>query len=183
MKTFNSFRRFCVTLLAVTGMTLLSGQAIAAQIFSFTFAGATASGSGTLSAVDNGNGSFTAISGSGTETVNGVSDAFTLIFNPNGTHPANSASGVISFDNQLFPGSDRLVDLKGLLFQTSLLEMALYSDAANSYLYGRQDRFIESTVFTLTAESVSAVPEPTSALLLAAGLIGFVASRRKSQKQ
>lgn len=183
MKSLKLFKQLSAALLAATAMTLTSGQAMANQTFTFTFAGATASGSGTLTAVANGNGSFTAISGSGTEIVNGTTDALTLIFNPNGTANATSASGAFYFDNQLFPGDDPLIAYGGLLFQSSTQEMNLYSNSPGSYLFYQQNQFNESTVFTLAAVGDgAAVPEPTTMLLFGAGLMGIVAGRRKGHK-
>lgn len=178
-----SFKRVSAALLATMALTLASGPVMAGQIFSFTFAGATASGSGTLNATANGDGSFTAISGSGTETVNGVTDALTLIFNPHGTAIATSAAGAFYFDNQLLPESDALIANGGLLFQTSSQEMNLFSVAPGSYLFYQQNHYHESTVFTLTAVADRGqIPEPTTVLLLGAGLIGLVAGRRRGRK-
>lgn len=188
MKSLN-FKQLSAAMLAATALALASGQSMADQMFRFTFAGATASGSGTLAAVANGNGTFTAVSGSGTETVNGITDALTLIFNPSGTGIAMSAAGAFYFDNQLFPDTATLIANGGLLFRSTTQEMNLYSVSAGSYLFYQQNQFHENTVFTLSAAGDAAVnatdatvPEPTTMFLLGAGLIGIVASRRQAHK-
>lgn len=182
MKFAKLLKRISLSLVAVTAFTLTSGQAMADQIFTFTFSGVTASGSGTLDAISNGDGSFTATSGTGTETVSGITDVINLIFNSNGTAAANSPTGAFFFDNQLFPGSDTLITSGGLLFQSSTQEMNLFSTGPGSYLFYQQDNFNEKTVFTLA--SVQTVPEPTTIFLFAtAGLMGIIALRRKGQKK
>lgn len=174
-------KHLSAVLLVAVAMTLASGQAMANQIFAFSFTGATASGFGTLTAVVNGDGSFTAISGSGTETVNGATDTLNLIFNPNGKDLATSASGAFFFDNQLLPSTDPFIANGGLLFQTSTQELNLYSTSPGQYLFYQQNRYNESTAFTLTAVADGAgVPEPTTVFLLGAGFVGLVASRRNA---
>jgi hypothetical protein len=168
-------KKLSVAAVAVGALTLGMSQAMADQIFDFTFSGPTASGFGTLHTTDNGDGSFTAISGSGTETVGTTTDTLTLIFNSAGTARNSSPSTVFNFDNQLFPSANPFISNGGLLFSSSTQEVNLFSNGPGSYQFGQQNRFNEATTFTLTA-----VPEPTTFALLSLGLLGFAVSRRKA---
>ena len=77
--------RRCVILLS---LCLLALGTAAADTFNFTYTGSLYSGSGTLFATNNGNGSYTATSGSG------FFDGFliSLIANPNAPNYSNSPS-------------------------------------------------------------------------------------------
>lgn len=172
--------RFSMFAFAIAAMLFLVGPAKADQIFFFSFAGATVSGSGMLNATDNGDGSFTAVSGSGTQTV-GVAapDTLTLIFNPNGTTISFSPGGFF-FDNQLFPGNDPLISDAGLLFSSSTQEVNLFSNIGGGYQFAQQDGFAEAITFLLSdSPPVQTVPEPTSMVLFGIGLLAFAAFRRR----
>jgi hypothetical protein len=171
--------RFSMVAFAIAALMFVVKPALADQIFYFSFSGTTVSGSGMLNAADNGDGTFTALNGTGTQNVNGVADALTLIFNPNGTTVANSPSGILFYDNQLFPGQDPLVSDAGLLFASSTQEVNLFSNLGGGYQFVQQDGFSESITFSLSDTPVQTVPEPASIILFSIGLIGFAALRRR----
>lgn len=169
--------RFSMFAFAIAAMLFIVGPAKADQIFYFAFSGATVSGSGMLNATDNGTGSFTAVSGSGTQNVGGVVDTLTLIFNDNGT-TVSFSPGAFFFDNQLFPGNDPLISDAGLLFSTATQEVNLFSIIGGGYQFFQQDGFTEAITFLLSDSPIQAVPEPTSILLFGIGFLAIAAFRR-----
>lgn len=174
--------RFSNLVMAFAALLFAATPAMASQIFYFSFAGNSVSGSGTLNAEANGDGTFTAVSGGGTQTIGGVTDHLTLIFNPNGEFIASSPSGLLAFDNQLFPANSPMLSDAGLLFQSFAQEVNLYSNGGG-YEYFRQGGFpAEAITFALSDAPTGTVPEPTSVLLLGIGVISYCASRRKHSR-
>jgi hypothetical protein len=171
--------RFSLFAFAVAALLFVVKPAAADQIFYFSYSGASVSGSGSLIATANGDGSFTAVSGTGTQTVGGVSDALTLVFNPNGVTVSFSPSGLLFYDNQLFPDNDPLISDSGLLFLSSTQEVNIFSNIGDGYQYYQQDEFTESIVFSLSDTPPQAVPEPAPIILIGIGLIAFAALRRR----
>lgn len=171
-----------VIVASLIAATLVSSAS--AATFDFTFTGLNAFGSGSLVADDNGNGTFTAVSGSGTQNVFGVPDSLSLVFNPHGTMQATSASGLFYFDNQAFPAAANLLTDGGLLFMTGAgNDMNLFSNGNGNGTYtfytsqNGSYGYNELTAFTL-AES-SAVPEPGTVALVGLGLLGVAFGRKK----
>ncbi len=171
----------CLSVFAMTmaAMLINVGSARADQIFYFSFSGATVSGNGTLNAVANGDGSFTAISGTGTENNNGTADTLTLVFNPNGRTISTSPSGLLFFDNQLFPNNNPLISDAGLLFTSSTQEVNFFSDFDSGYQYFQQDQFTEVITFSLSENPTVTIPEPATVVLLCMGVLCFMATGRK----
>ena len=170
-----------VGLFFVAAVLLMATMAMA-DTFSFTYASQNNDilGQGLLFATANGDGSFTAVGGTTTNNIG----SFTLVLNPNGKAIKTDSSGLFNYDNQLFPQLDPVIDNDGLLFTngdvTHTLLLNLFSDAASVYeaytgAPGAGYPFHENVTFTLTS-----VPEPSTLLLLGAGLLGLAATRRKS---
>lgn len=119
-----------------------SGTPGADPLILFTFSATGVSGSALLNTVDNGNGTFTATSGSG--TFNGV--AVTLIPNVN-VPPAWSYSplNLFYYDNVLYRGSNPVLDAGGLMFSapgvspfdglSNVTEINIFSNGPGSYQY------------------------------------------------
>jgi hypothetical protein len=179
MKVRQLSRRFFARAAAVAAMLLFVAPAMAGQIFYFSFSGATVSGNGTLEANSNGDGSFTAVSGSGIQNVDGTTDTLTLVFNPNGKFVSDSPGGTLQFDNQLFPQNDPMLSDAGLLFTTSSEEVNVFSNIGGGYEYVSDNGFGEMVRFVLSDKAFETVPEPTSILLLGISVVCLVASRRK----
>ena len=172
-------------LLALAAMAFSGGAASASEMFDFQFAGNNESGSGTLNAIDNGDGTFTAISGSGTETVNGKTGNLALIFNQGGQATSTSPSSFFFFDNQLLPSATPVLSNGGLLFSaTTGGEVNLFFDPQLGYLFYSeyQQSYQENGPITFSLNQATAdVPEPATWSLFGLGLIGFVAARRRSR--
>jgi hypothetical protein len=149
------------------------------QTFTFSFTSGPVVATGTLTAAPNGDGSFTALGGTGTLGGAAVSGALTLVPNPN--PPATQRSGSYFFYNdQLFPGAARSVDYDGLLFALpGGYEAALYttnpSATAPSVF-----RLVEGTPsggdvhrYDAASFTLTATPEPGTWALAGAGLLGL----------
>jgi hypothetical protein len=175
-----SLKMFAAATLTLATLTLGMGQAAANEAFNFSFAGTDGtgdlSGSGTLTASTNGDGSFTVISGTGTEIVNGVKDTLTLA-TASQFFTYLGQEYQFTFDNLLFPSADPTISDNGLLFSSSNgTQENLYSNGPDSYGYSNTNNFNENTTFVLTA-----VPEPATVSLIGLGLLGFTVSRRNSK--
>jgi hypothetical protein len=167
------------------GLALLSCVAEAGTIFDFSYTGDSHEASGTLIANDNGDGSFTAISGLG--QYDGVS--ISLMANPAAPNTAISPSGYFYFDNQLFPAGNPLILNGGLLFAINYAgatELNIYSNGpypANQYTSYLNNGVADNGVFTLTQEppvsfsAVSGVPEPMTIPLVIGGMLALAVLR------
>jgi len=171
-----------LTLSSVVMIAFVAGaspDANAGSIYDFSFSGNGVSGGGTLLAEDNGDGTYTAVSGSG--TVNGV--ALSLIANPDAPDYSISASGYFVYDNLLFPTQSPLLSSPGLLFSTlggiyGGTEANIFSTGPSSYLYYENSGGYTPISFSLNPH---AIPEPTSMAMLAIGILslGKVYRRRR----
>lgn len=167
------------------------GVAQAAVVkYDFTFSGTNGSGSGSLTASANADGSFTAISGAGTETYLGVNASFSLLFNPAGSATSNYffPNGAWYFyDNTLFPSAATKLNNGGLLFSStssSYSTFNLFSTASGAYTYSNASAagdFSPRYDSSFTLVENTAVPEPASLALFGLGCLGLAACRRKSR--
>jgi len=157
---------------------LVLGTAMA-DTFDFTYAGGLYSGSGTLQAINNGNGTFTATSGSG------VFDGFaiSLIANPSAPNSSNSPSGAFYYDDLLFPTATPVIDSGGLLFSinglgaTELNICSVGAGCGTTYTALLNNGGGDTGRFTL-----SAVPEPSTLTFLGLGLLGITTLKRRISK-
>ncbi len=168
---------------ATLGVAALAGSAQASN-YVFTYTDANTSASGTLSATDNGNGSYTAIAGLINVTSGGLPvGSFPLWANPNAPNAIVSPSGQFSIDNQLFPadGPGGYLDVSGLLFTDGTTEINIWGNGQNnpysgwSAAGGNYTYASNEGSFTLTL-----VPVPAASLTGLAGLAGLgVFGRRR----
>jgi hypothetical protein len=152
-------------------------------LFDFSFSGGGINGSGTLDATANGDGTFTAFSGTATVTgaPNGES-TLTLYANPSPPGEVLSPSGYFFYDSQLLPGQNPLIANGGLLFTSSGYEVNIFSTGPGLYTYYDNSGYNIPVSFSLSeAISPQSVPEPSTLIL--AGItcsmgLGFALRRR-----
>ncbi len=140
-------------------------------VFDFTDSGSGFTITGTLTATDNGDGSFTAVSGTG--VWNSLSpfpnEIVTLSPNPNGTATYSTPDGAMVIDNQLFPGQTTLLDFYGLWFTFPGHGLNIFSSPGvpcHTWTYNGStyDFGNDSSTFSLSAS-----PEPSTVVLLVTG--------------
>ena len=179
-------------LLAAGSIAACSAQA---QTFNFTADGADFSISGSLTTTGNGDGSYTAVSGSAAFSSLSDFSGDTLTLTPN----PNAPGGVLlttdwTIDNQLITEGG-LVSTNGVNFgfsdSGSDYYLAIWQQSAGSdtyfttivkqngtYLNFPRDGFLngngQDTTFTLTP-----TPEPSTIALAGLGIAGLVAARRR----
>jgi hypothetical protein len=136
--------------------------------------------SGTLVGADNGDGTFTAVSGSGQY------DGFAIVLIPNPTPPAQvtSPSGYFYYDNLMMPGQNPLLTLGGLLFSINdggATELNIYGNGpypANPYT-----AYLNNGVNDNGRLDLSLVPEPsTLSLTLVAVCMAFGVRHRQRRE-
>jgi hypothetical protein len=177
-------RRMALMAIVVGLMGVPAGRAEAGlTYFDFTFSSTTTTndGYGTLAATANGDGSYTAVSG--TLFDNFGLDGLDLVPNPNPPGGATPPNPFFFYDDQLFPGQTQLIDINGLLFgpggMTGGNMLVLFSNDPGNYSVGYPDETFDfSLTFTLTS-----VPEPASlALCGIAGVVGLAVARVRRKR-
>jgi PEP-CTERM motif len=158
-----------IRLMSVALSSLLLLPAVAkADTFTFssTGSGGGFSGTGLLTASNNGDGSFTVTGISGT--------GITGLISPNGFFN----------DNLLFPSGSRLVDVNGLGF-TTLVGGIAYSVDIFSTVSGYEAFTLDSDgnfgddPVTFAIRSNGAVPEPSSLVMMGSGVLALAAGLRR----
>ncbi len=181
MNIAQALKKSLITAIAVVSMTCGAGNALADQVFDFSFAGAVNSGSGkfTLSDDLNGDGSFDLAGVVG--TANGLTiTGFSLFAGADNTfyNPPSDVTGYVNF------GGISFSTLGGPDFNLFFLNGAYHIIDATLNANGRWDGLgVERIALSITAIPeavvVGEVPEPGSVFLLSLGLFGLLAARRK----
>jgi hypothetical protein len=99
--------------------------------FDFAFTNGIDAGNGSLNTTDNGDGLFLATEG--TLNVTAGQDVGSYQMYPGGPAATTSPSGFFTYDDLLYPSVDPGIDLQGLLFIGSGLEINLFSNGADDY--------------------------------------------------
>jgi hypothetical protein len=102
-------------------------------LFDFSFAIGPDTGYGSLNTTDNGNGEFLATAG--TLTVTGGLEVGAYPLYPGGPSVTTSPAGFFLYDNVLYPSIDPVIDLDGLLFSGSGLEINIWGNGPGSYTF------------------------------------------------
>jgi hypothetical protein len=100
-------------------------------LFDFAFTNGTDAGNGSLNTTDNGDGLFLATAG--TLTVTAGQDVGSYQMYPGGPATTSSPNGYFNYDDLLYPSVDPGIDLEGLLFIGSGLEINIFSNGADNY--------------------------------------------------
>jgi uncharacterized protein (TIGR03382 family) len=176
-------RRLAAPLAAAVALAALAAPALAEDsVFTFTYSDPITLATGSVLASDNGDGSFTAYSGTLTITGTTFDGVYSLWENPTAPAPAYSPTGMFIIDNQVFPGTSSMIDWYGLLFTDGLREVnlwgngegnpwSLWSSAGSSYDYSSDAGTVEYT-------QGPAVPAPGALALAGTGML-LVVRRRK----
>ena len=179
----------CVMMAFIAAATLPSRSE--AATFYLTATGTDFSFSATLQATANGNGSYTAVSGSGAFGSSGLyaNTPIALVPNPNAPQPYDN--GTWTWDNQLFPGSSQLLSAYGINFGYTFSSTQYYiapwydNGYVTQSIYSNGGTVPGSSALLTTGESSSvtltAVPEPSTYAMALAGLAcgGYSLFRRR----
>ena len=169
---------------------LAAGYSASADTFQFTYASLHSSAQGFLVANANGDGSFTALSGSGTYTNPQIGErSIELIANPmgaTGTADVRGLGGVVfTYNDQFFPGADDpgKLDIFGLAFSVDMSPgpadvLNLSRDGASYCDFFGNWLFIDHGSINFTP-----TPEPSSILLLGGGLFVAAQAIRRSRNR
>lgn len=121
-------------------------------MFEFAFTNGIDMGNGSLNTTDIGGGEFLATAG--TLNVTAGRDIGSYPLYPGGPGTTGSPSGYFTYNDVLYPSVDPGIDLEGLLFIGSGLEINIFSNGADSY------EFYDNTNYNNTGDSfiLSAAP-------------------------
>jgi len=138
----------------------------------FTFSIGGNIGSALLTTTDLGGGHSLATGGTLDVTAGAAVGTYSLSLG--GPAPFISPSGAFQVDNVLTPAADPILDTYGLLFGSGGVEINIWGNSPGNYSFysWTGGSYVVSTTGP-GAVTATAVPEPTTLLLLGSGLIGI----------
>jgi hypothetical protein len=169
-------KRRTMAFLALAAAFAIHPRAKATTIdFSYTAPGGV-SGSGILTGTTEASGYIVITSATGTFDDGVNTGSISLIANPIAPNPATSPSGLIAYDDVLYPGNSdgNILDVDGLLFSFDGMELNLWEQGAPG-----TDGWAESNgssgygELSITPEPASITPEPGSLVLMGTGLLAL----------
>ena len=181
----------CVMMAFIAAATLPSRSG--AETFYLTATGTDFSFSATLQATANGNGSYTAVSGSGAFGSSGLYANTPIALVPNPNAPQYYGQGGWLWDNQIFPGTSQLLSAYGINFgytfsstqyyiapwyDNGYVTQSVYSTDPVGIVPGSSALLTTGEVSSVT---LTAVPEPSTCAMALAGLAcgGYSLFRRR----
>lgn len=174
--------RSAFALIAPLALSALAAPALAEDnVFTFTYSDPLTLAHGNVLASDNGDGSFTAYSG--TLTISGTSfdGVYNLWQNPSAPAASYSPSGRFIINNQVHTGTASLFDFYGLLFTSGSREVNLWGNGDGnpwslwSSTGGGYDHSSDSGVVT----DIVVQPVPSVGAPIALASVGLLVMRRR----
>ncbi|MBY0583571.1 MAG: PEPxxWA-CTERM sorting domain-containing protein [Sphingomonas sp.] len=182
----HKYMKMLGAIVALALSTVATAASATTFVYSFSADNGAAGAFGTLEATDNGNGSFTATSGTITTFGTIAMGSGTLIPNPNAPAPSTTPTMngfFIIYDDLLFPGQNPLVNINGLAFNINGTNINIYSpNGPSSYaVFDNGSTAVTPGNFSLS--QVAAVPEPATwaMMIVGFGMIGAGIRSRKRQ--
>ncbi|MEK6703949.1 MAG: PEP-CTERM sorting domain-containing protein [Planctomycetota bacterium] len=147
--------------------------------YTFSYSSISVCGHGMLSAISNGDGSLSVMSGQLFVTSSSAAGSYDLIPNKNGRAAVLSPSGFFIVDNQLFPIQNTKMNVYGLLFGNGKTEVNIWGNGDGNpytfYAHGKKSGDVSSH----GSFALSSVPAPGAAVLMTAGCLTMGLRRRR----
>jgi hypothetical protein len=173
-----------LALISAIALGAIASSASAAQ-FLFTYSGDMGINGafGSLTGTANGDGTYTATSGTITEFGPVATGTGALIANPSAPASHGSPTGFFTYDDQLLPGQNPLISNGGLLFSVGGVEINIFSNGAGPDTYTIYNNRGTQGNGDFALSQLAGVPEPATwgLMLVGFGGLGAMLRRRRGQ--